>query len=159
MNDNERLQKHKRLKKTLKIVGISMLAVGLVCVIIAAVDFFKSMSAEAQPTLFWLFGLGFPFMSLGLISLIFAFQREIHFYTANEAAPVINQIATDVTPAVQSVTQAANSVVCPSCGETNDKDAKFCKKCGTQLVQTCPHCGESVDASSTFCDNCGAKLK
>ena len=159
MNDNERLQKHKKLKKTLKIVGISLLAVGLICVIIAAVDFFKSVSAEKQPTLFWLFGLGFPVTSLGFISLIFGFQREIHSYTANEAAPVINQMATDVKPAVKSVTQAANSVVCPSCGENNDKDAKFCKKCCTQLVQTCPHCGESVDASSTFCDNCGAKLK
>jgi len=40
-----------------------------------------------------------------------------------------------VAPARHSSASGA-ALVCPSCGRTNDTDAKFCKSCGSRLEQT-----------------------
>ena len=47
---------------------------------------------------------------------------------------------------------------CPKCQLENRKDAKFCKKCGTNLELTCPSCGHPYEQDSIFCDECGHDL-
>jgi hypothetical protein len=47
---------------------------------------------------------------------------------------------------------------CPKCQFDNREGAKFCKKCGTELVLTCPQCNTSLTPDSSFCDECGFDL-
>ena len=58
---------------------------------------------------------------------------------------------------------------CPKCGCLVIDNAKFCKNCGSEIVQeeeindvvsknTCPSCGEEVDEGMKFCNNCGSEI-
>jgi len=47
---------------------------------------------------------------------------------------------------------------CPKCQFDNREGAKFCKKCGAELVHTCPQCNTSYTPDSLFCDECGFDL-
>ena len=51
--------------------------------------------------------------------------------------------------------------ICPKCHHEFEDNVKFCKDCGTPLVEqlTCPNCGEIVTVNDTFCGNCGAQLQ
>jgi len=49
-------------------------------------------------------------------------------------------------------------VICPSCNIENRPSARFCRGCGTALVQACPACGAAADADQLFCDECGHAL-
>lgn len=55
------------------------------------------------------------------------------------------------------VAQAAEIVVCPSCGASVTK-GKFCPECGHKFVTNCPSCGKEVVPGSKFCLECGTKL-
>ncbi len=48
--------------------------------------------------------------------------------------------------------------VCKSCGySTQEDNAKFCQKCGSELVKenVCPKCNEPLAADAKFCSKCG----
>ena len=58
---------------------------------------------------------------------------------------------------------------CPKCGCLVIDDAKFCKNCGSEIIQkvetnvvvsmnTCPSCGEEVSEGMKFCKNCGSEI-
>jgi len=49
---------------------------------------------------------------------------------------------------------------CNHCGHDNLDEARFCEKCGGELVQEsfCPSCGEPNDADAEFCEHCGASI-
>lgn len=124
-----------------------------------------SFGGGEMPSLFWCAFVGMPVFVIGLGLTFTAFRREIATYHKNESAPVVNEFAEDIKPAVQSVASAvreadsaAQGAPCPSCGEQNDTDAKFCKNCGAALRKVCPGCGEQNDADAKFCDNCGHRF-
>ena len=48
---------------------------------------------------------------------------------------------------------------CPSCGTTNEEDARFCEGCGGALGRTCQTCGVQAGATARFCRACGASLE
>ena len=48
---------------------------------------------------------------------------------------------------------------CPKCQFDNNQEAKFCKKCGTELKLTCLSCGHFHERDSLFCEQCGRMLK
>lgn len=60
-------------------------------------------------------------------------------------------------------------MICKNCGHENDKDSKFCEKCGSKLeeikpvikedLKKCPKCGFENDKDSKFCQSCGSKLE
>ena len=53
-----------------------------------------------------------------------------------------------------------NAIKCPSCGEENKKNSKFCSGCGKMLAgQICGACGESLQRGAIFCSSCGAKVQ
>lgn len=173
-------QKHLKIKKTLKILGFIFLAVGAICALAGFIDFFLCFTGVKQsiPTLFFLCFIGLPLIAAGTVMLIFGFQREFITYGKNESAPVINEAAKDVAPAIQTIVntvkdsttehdEAKNEQaqedeqkfdVCPSCGHKNLADAKFCSDCGKPMQKTCPTCNESVGENDRFCPNCGRKL-
>ena len=52
--------------------------------------------------------------------------------------------------------------ICPSCGESNSDDNKFCVNCGCKLEnmgKVCPNCGYGNAEGSKFCVNCGNNLE
>ena len=48
-------------------------------------------------------------------------------------------------------------IICPSCGTKNEKGAQFCDHCGKSLIKKC-RCGEINDIDSIYCRKCGNKL-
>lgn len=160
----DKKEKHERTKRILKIVGPIVAAAGLILAVVGFVSFFSSFGSGGMPSLFWCAFVGMPVFVIGLGITFTAFRREIATYHKNESAPVINEFAEDIKPAVQSVasavreTAAAQDAICPDCGEKNDADAKFCKNCGAALRKVCPDCGEQNDADAKFCKSCGKSL-
>ena len=160
----DKKEKHERIKRTLKIVGPILAAAGLILTVIGLVSFFSAFGGDGMPSLFWCAFVGLPLFGIGLMITLTAFRREIATYHKNESAPVVNEFAEDIKPAVQSVasavreTAAAQDAICPNCGEKNDADAKFCKNCGAALRKVCPDCGEQNDADAKFCKSCGKSL-
>ena len=159
----DKKEKHERTKRILKIVGPIVAAAGLILAVVGFVSFFSSFGGDGMPSLFWCAFVGMPVFVIGLGITFTAFRREIATYHKNESAPVINEFAEDIKPAVQSVASAvretaAQDAICPNCGEKNDADAKFCKNCGAALRKVCPHCGEQNDADAKFCKSCGKSL-
>lgn len=50
---------------------------------------------------------------------------------------------------------------CPKCGTDNDKNARRCIGCGTQLQAAgvcCPNCNAQIPAGTSFCGNCGTRV-
>lgn len=160
----DKKEKHERTKRILKIVGPIVAAAGLILAVVGFVSFFSSFGDDGMPSLFWCAFVGMPVFVIGLGITFTAFRREIATYHKNESAPVINEFAEDIKPAVQSVasavreTAAAQDAICPNCGEKNDADAKFCKNCGAAFRKVCPDCGEQNDADAKFCKSCGKSL-
>lgn len=160
----DKKEKHERTKRILKIVGPIVAAAGLILAVVGFVSFFSSFGGDGMPSLFWCAFVGMPVFVIGLGITFTAFRREIATYHKNESAPVVNEFAEDIRPAVQSVasavreTAAAQDAICPDCGEKNDADAKFCKNCGAALRKVCPDCGEQNDADAKFCKSCGKSL-
>lgn len=159
----DKKEKHERTKRILKIVGPIVAAAGLILAVVGFVSFFSSFGGDGMPSLFWCAFVGMPVFVIGLGITFTAFRREIATYHKNESAPVVNEFAEDIKPAVQSVASAvretaAQDAICPNCGEKNDADAKFCKNCGAALRKVCPDCGEQNDADAKFCKSCGKSL-
>ena len=160
----DKKEKHERTKRILKIVGPIVAAAGLILAVVGFVSFFSSFGDDGMPSLFWCAFVGMPVFVIGLGITFTAFRREIATYQKNESAPVVNEFAEDIKPAVQSVASAvrgetaAEGRICPQCGEQNGADAKFCQNCGSALQKVCPACGNSADAKAKFCDNCGHRF-
>lgn len=52
-----------------------------------------------------------------------------------------------------------DKIKCKSCGNENDKDNKFCAKCGTHISKTvCSGCGAQLVQASKFCPQCGSNI-
>jgi hypothetical protein len=59
-------------------------------------------------------------------------------------------------------------IKCKNCGNENNKDAKFCQNCGTNLKgkikndkisNDCSECGYTIIGNPKFCSKCGTKIK
>ena len=47
---------------------------------------------------------------------------------------------------------------CPNCQTENPEINKFCRECGTKLIQVCPQCKSEIQANDRFCGQCGHNL-
>lgn len=55
---------------------------------------------------------------------------------------------------------------CSNCGIEIKAGAKFCRECGTEVVEktetlaknTCPECGNILEENALFCNNCGQRV-
>lgn len=158
------MDKHEKNKRLFKILGFVFLGVGLILSIIGIASFFESFFYSDWPQFFWCCFIGFPMMGVGGMLLSIGFNREIARYMAKEHAPVVNEAAKDMSPAVKTVASAVkeglsneNKRVC-SCGVENDSDSIFCKSCGKRLVNTCSACGAVVPSDAEYCPKCGSKI-
>lgn len=66
---------------------------------------------------------------------------------------------TAIPPGAKFCPHCADPInACPSCGEDNAVDAKYCRKCHAALPINCPHCAFSIPSDAKFCPECGLKL-
>ena len=72
--------KHNQKKKTLKIIGFIGLGIGLICVIIAFINFFSSINSGGLPNMFYLFFIGFPLIAISGGLLGMGYRREVSQY-------------------------------------------------------------------------------
>ena len=173
-------ENHGKIRGKLRIIGPSILAVGVLCMIVALIDFFMAFGGSGSPDLFWLFFIGAPLMFVGGVMTSMAFMGAVARYQACEVAPVgkdtFNYMAQGTKDSVRDLAGAVGEglglregdeddnverpAICPACDEPNDHDARFCRKCGGSITQAkvCEDCGEKNDPSASFCDNCGRKL-
>jgi hypothetical protein len=130
--------KHAQTKKKLRIVGLCLLIFGGAFFIVGLMDFIDAFQSMRAPTFFVFSVLGLPIAGVGAGLTVFSFQREIHRYVSNETAPVVNETAEQVAPAVETLARAVKKgldeevIVC-ECGAKNDFDSKFCKNCGKKF--------------------------
>jgi predicted RNA-binding Zn-ribbon protein involved in translation (DUF1610 family) len=54
----------------------------------------------------------------------------------------------------------AKKIDCPNCNTPipQNKDAKFCPNCGTELIDKCPNCNREITTDSAFCLECGTEI-
>ncbi len=158
------MNKHKQIKLAFKIVGFVCLGIGLILVLIGFVLLEKYSGRYDPMPLLWFDLIGIPLIGIGVGALRYGFKRGVLEYIEKESAPVINEAAKDMTPAIKTVVTAVregmaeeDGMTC-SCGTENRKESKFCKTCGKPLMQTCPKCGASIPIDSAFCEQCGEKV-
>ena len=163
-NQNENnLEKHKKTKKTLKIVGIIMLVVGAGLTITGLVSFFSAMGTSNPPKLFWCAFVGFILLGIGGSITALGFQKEMKRYIKNESVPIFNEMGQEIKTGVTAMTQTINDTISDKkiicrCGEENEQGSKFCSKCGSPLIKTCPNCHNEIETNDNFCNKCGTKL-
>ncbi len=131
---NNKNEKYERVKITLKIVGLSMLSLGLIFSIIGFISFFKAFNEMEQPKLFFFCFIGLPLMGIGGGITMMGFRKEILQYSKNESIDVITETSRSVAKAVNDEINNSNDVVkCISCGAENKKGSKFCNECGEKI--------------------------
>jgi ribosomal protein L40E len=126
--------KNKVIKIILRIVGFSLLIIGLVLTIIGFVNF-----GNFESNLFMLTFIGLPCIAFGIGITVFSFSQNIARFIKNEHVSVMNEFAEDINPAIKSFASAVNEglneqefKLC-ACGNKNPTDAQFCNKCGAKL--------------------------
>ena len=161
-NEND-MQKHKRIKKRLRIIGIILLVLGAGLTITGFVSFFTAMGSYGMPKLFWCAFIGLPMLAFGGMLTALGFKKEFARYVKNETTPIFNELGQEIKPGISAITQTIagsiqNEKITCKCGQENDIGDKFCSRCGSPLTKTCPKCNCEVNDSDKFCNNCGNKL-
>lgn len=95
MNNN-----HEKFKKAMKTAGLILLAVGIVFIVIGAVDFAQAFKGENRPEKFWAFFVGFPLFAVGAMFTMIGFHREIVKYMKDETMPVTKEVAQELKAAL-----------------------------------------------------------
>ncbi len=136
----------------LRKIGPVIFVVGLICTIIASINFFMAMGGGA-PRLFWLFFLGMPLMFVGGVMSQYGFLGGVTRYIAGETAPVatdtINYVADETKGSVETVAKSAAKGIVEGIAAGR----------GTGATSFCPHCGAGgVQVNYKFCPECGKPL-
>ncbi len=165
---------HTQLRKVLCVVGPLILAMGILLVIVGAIDIFTD-PFSGFPFAFLIFA-GMPMIFVGGVMTQFAFMGAVFRYVASETAPVgkdtFNYMAKGTQPGVRDITSAIregltepqvgtiNTIACSQCHHPNDADARFCDQCGNEMItnKRCTKCNNENDLDARFCDNCGNEL-
>ncbi|HXF10988.1 MAG TPA: hypothetical protein VN625_09395, partial [Desulfuromonadaceae bacterium] len=101
------------------------LGAGGICMVVAFVDFARSMNGMEPPHLFWMFFLGMPLMFAGFVMSQMGFMGAVTRFMAGEAAPVAtdtaNYVAKETEGAVETVAKAAAKGIVEGIDEARSK--------------------------------------
>jgi hypothetical protein len=169
--DKHSLQGYPKVRTFFRTAGPLAAVVGLLLIIVAAVDFFRATGGFDSPDLFHLFFIGGPLMFVGIVMSLWGYMGDIARYGAAETVPVAKDVTNymidgtkvSVTGLVSGIAREiegdgpGQGVRC-TCGELNKPGAVYCDNCGKRLARTCPSCGETNDHDAKFCSACGQKI-
>jgi zinc-ribbon domain len=144
--------KHSLSRRILRTLGPIIASLGLLLTVIGFGSFFTSFGTFEPPRYFWCVFLGLPLLFVGVALCMFAYLGSVTRYMSGEAAPVqkdtFNYLAEGTKEGVRTFATAvgegiatglhssgSGTVRCPNCQADNDRDAKFCKHCGTALAR------------------------
>lgn len=163
--------KHDKKRNFFRIAGVSILAVGIILLVVGMIDFFSAAGTFGGPKYFWINFIALPVIFVGASMTSMGFMGAMARYSAQEKAPVasdtFNYVAHETKDGVKTLARAVKdgfeadqSVICPHCSKVNPTDAAFCNGCGASLNQekTCSRCGRKNPGDSEFCNGCGSKL-
>jgi hypothetical protein len=102
-----------KARSVFRIVGPILLTIGIIFMIVGAVDFFSAFGSFEGPKLFWCFFVGMPLLFLGGVLSMFGFMGAVARYVAGEHVPV----ATDAMSDLAEGTQGAIKTVARSVAE------------------------------------------
>lgn len=135
---NKEINKHRKIKLILKVIGILMILTGLVLIIIGSINYsssFRNLDTQTSnlkpQKFFFLIFAGVPFLGFGGTILTFGFQREINTYQKNENIAILQDIAGKINEEIKERNKVTS--VCETCKEANDVNNKFCHNCGNKL--------------------------
>jgi len=167
---------HNQKKKLLKILGITILTIGLLLTVSGMFSFFQAFSDPGPsidtPKVGSMF-IGMPLIFLGIVFTALGFMGEVARYQASEMAPVgkdvINYMVDGTKDSIETVARSIHNgisdnknqvVFCTKCHHENNQESNFCQKCGDKLntSKTCSMCQAKNDVDAKFCDNCGTRL-
>ena len=159
------IDKHLKIKKKLKIIGIILIVVGLGCVIAGFIDIARAANSYSAPKLFFLLIIGFPLLFGGIACTLWGFAKEMARYAKNESVPIFNEAGQEMSTGLQGITHAVKQglkdeekIIC-ECGQQNDKGSNFCSGCGRPLSKKCPNCGNVLEQDDKFCSKCGKEME
>lgn len=72
-----------------RVLGVLLVGAGLVCVVVAGIDFFRAAAAFGEPTKFWLFFVGLPLLAVGGGLMQAGYAGVAARYMSGEYAPVV----------------------------------------------------------------------
>jgi hypothetical protein len=134
----------------LRKIGPLVFIAGLICTIIAMINFFSCFGSMEPPRLFWLGFIGLPLMFVGGVMSQFGFLGTFTRFVAGETAPVavdtVNYMADETKGAVETVAKSAAKGIAEGV------------EAGRAAANFCPNCGISLNASFKFCPKCGKEL-
>jgi len=160
------------VRNALRIVGPTILVIGVGFVAVGLISFFSAFNSFDSPRYAWCSFVGMPLIFVGAVMSQFGYMGAVGRYVAGEVAPVakdtVNYMAVESKEAIRHVSEAigaglsqskaqATVVRCHKCNTDNQVSAKFCSSCGTALSKTkeCGYCRELNDPDAKYCDNCG----
>ena len=160
---------HQKTRSFFRMLGPACLIIGVVCMVVAAIDFFTLQGFE-EPKYFWLFFVALPMLFIGFVLSGLGFGGVMAKYQSREYAPVakdtFNYLAKETTSGVREISNAIQqgsalnrSITCPNCQHDNPNSSNFCKACGGKLVLICMRCEQVNTSDAQFCNNCGRSLK
>ena len=187
MNNQNNIDKNHNEKRAIfRVLGPLVLGIGIILILIAFIDFFKSTGDpfgriggfNSGPTKFGYFFVGIPFVFVGSVLCSLGYGGSVARYQAGEMAPIakdtFNYMAEGTSQGVKTVVQSVqeginqsninthreNGKACPNCHTMNDYESKFCKNCASSLVteKKCSYCGETNDIDAKFCKNCANRF-
>ncbi|HEV3386839.1 MAG TPA: zinc ribbon domain-containing protein [Gemmata sp.] len=169
---------HDQTRDILRVVGPTVVVVGVIFTVIGVGSFFSSFGTFEPPRYFWCAFVGLPLIGFGGIICKFAFLGSVSRYMANEIAPVgkdvVNYMAEGTKGAVHDVAAAVAGGLqdgmagkemrilhCHKCNADNEAPANFCKACGSPFAKAipCPECGKLNDPDARFCGQCGKSVE
>lgn len=135
-SDIERVDKAKRLKKKLLLIGLPLAIIGIggaiACFVLMTLRFANTTSLKLTPMM--IVYLYIPCFIIGSIGIS------------------ITKLAFKVN------TSESTKPLCPHCGTTIERQETLCSNCGTRLKSKCPNCGAINSGDNIFCSNCNERL-
>ncbi|MFJ7737631.1 zinc ribbon domain-containing protein [Lysinibacillus sp. NPDC097287] len=160
---------HQQARSFFRLLGPVLLISGVVCIVVAGVDFFTLQPFD-EPDLFWLFFVALPLIFIGFVLSGLGYGGSVAKYQSREYAPVakdtFNYLAQETTSGVKEIANALQqgsastlSLNCHNCQQPNPMSARFCNDCGIKLVLTCRSCEQENTKDARFCNHCGNSLQ
>jgi hypothetical protein len=143
---------HSRSKQFLRMLGPTTAMLGLLLTVIGFGSLLSSFGSHEMPRYFWCAFIGLPLLAVGVAISQFGFLGSFTRYVSGEVAPVqkdtFNYLARGTREGVKTLATAVGEGLaegmskdeqavkrCRTCDHENDSDARFCKNCGSSLVQ------------------------
>ena len=173
--ENKYLKDHKKIKKTLRIVGFICSIAGLFFIIVGISDFFSDFNHIGFPpagsnTTHYPF-IGIPLLFIGLVCLMFGYMNAFASFAASQSAPVTKDVTNylldgtrkEIKKTTQEIAKTFfltrdKTLQCSECETFNEVGSRYCEWCGKPLTLICPQCQSQSENDAQFCRKCGEKL-